>query len=191
MHKVLFRGVDEGADDEATESGVGIGVSVGIAVGFLAVGSEFLLPLSTEFGSVQDDRGLVNRVLESRDSALAFGRNRTFIRMFNRISMRATIASAHNNLVVRGEFARHGVERMRESGACHRVRQSRALTDDHVVVRALDASTLSSSSRNSRMFSEGDSSLPSEGIRISNYGCKGTENFTDLQVFEGKIVILV
>ena len=181
--KVLFRGVDEGADDEATESGVGIGVSVGIAVGFLAVGSVFLLPLGTEFGGVQDDRGLVDRVLESRDSALAFGRNWTFIRMFNRISMRATIASAHNNLFFRSEFARHGVERMRESGACHRVRQSHALTNDVVVVRALDASTLSSSSRNSRMFSEGDSSLPSEGIRISNYGCKGTENLRDMQVF--------
>ena len=111
--KVLFRGVDEGADDEATESGVGIGVSIRIAVGFLAVVCVFLLPLGTEFGGVQDDRGLVDRVLESRDSALAFGRNRTFIRMFDRISMRATIASAHNNLVVRGEFARHGVERMR------------------------------------------------------------------------------
>ena len=101
------------ADDEATESGIGIGVSVGIAVGFLAVGSVFLLPLGTEFGGVQDDRGLVDRVLESRDSALAFGRNRTFIRMSNRISMRATIASAHNNLFFRSEFTRHGVERMR------------------------------------------------------------------------------
>ena len=111
--KVLFRGVDEGADDEAAESGVGIGVCIRIAVGFLAVGSVFLLPLGTEFGGVQDDRGLVDRVLESRDSALAFGRNRTFIRMFDRISMRATIASAHNNLFFRSEFARHGVERMR------------------------------------------------------------------------------
>ena len=53
MHKVLFRGVDEGADDETAESGVGIGVSVGIAVSFLAVGSVFLLPLGTEFGGVQ------------------------------------------------------------------------------------------------------------------------------------------
>ena len=111
--KVLFRGVDEGADDEATESGVGIGVRIRIAVGFLAVVGVFLLPLGTEFGGVQDDRGLVDRVLESRDSALAFGRNWTFIRMFDHISMSATIASAHNNLFFRSEFARHGVERMR------------------------------------------------------------------------------
>ena len=97
---LLFRGVDQRADDEATESGVGIGVRIGIAVGFLAVGSVFLLPLGTEFGGVQDDRGLVNRVLESRDSALALGRNWTFIRMFDRISMRATIASAHDNLII-------------------------------------------------------------------------------------------
>ena len=79
---------------------------------------------------------------------------------------------------------------MRESGACHRVRQSHALTNDLVVVRAFDASTLSSSSRNSRMFIEGDSSLPSEGTMIVNYGCKGSESFTDLQVLEGKILIL-
>ena len=116
---LLFRGMNQGADDEAAESGVGIGVSVGIAVGFLAVGSVFLFPLGTEFGGVQDDRGLVDCVLESRDSALAFGRNRTFIRMFDRISMRATIASAHNNLFFRSEFARYGVEGMRESRSSH------------------------------------------------------------------------
>ena len=111
--KALFSSVDQGADDKAAESGVGIGVSVGIAVGFLAVGSVFILPLGTEFGGVQDNRGLVNCVLESRDSALAFGRNRTFIRMFDCISMSATITSAHDNPVVRSEFARDGVKRMR------------------------------------------------------------------------------
>ena len=104
--------------------------------------------------------------------------------------MRATVTGAHDNLIGGTEFARHGVEGMRESGSSHRVRQSHALTNDDVVVRALDASTLSSSSRNSRMFSEGDSSLPSEGIRISNYGCKGSESFSYLQVFEGKNLIL-
>ena len=111
-HETLFSGMDERADDEAAEGGVGIGVSVGIAVGFLAVGGELLFPLRAEFGGVQDDRGLVDRVLESRDSALAFGRNRTFIRMFDCISMRAAIASAHDNLFFRSEFARHGVERV-------------------------------------------------------------------------------
>ena len=168
--------MDQGADDEAAESGIGIGVRIRIAVGFLAVVCVFLLPLSTEFGGVHDDRGLLDRLCERRNSLLARGRKRTFIRMFDYISMRATVAGAHDNLIGGTEFARHGVEGMRESGACHRVRQSHALTNDFVVVRALDASTLSSSSRNSRMFSEGDSSLPSEGIRISNYGCKGTEN---------------
>jgi hypothetical protein len=29
-----------------------------------------------------------------------------------------------------------------------------------------------------------------EGIRISNCGCKGSESFADLQVLEGKILIL-
>ena len=103
--------------------------------------------------------------------------------------MRTTIARTHDNLIGRAEFARHGVEGMRESGFSHRVRQSHALTNDLVVVRAFDASTLSSSSRNSRMFIEGDSSLPSEGTMIVNYGCKGSESFTDLQVLEGKFVI--
>ena len=180
---LLFRGVDQRADDEATESGVGIGVRIGIAVGFLAVVGVLLFPLSTEFGGVQDDRGLVDCVLKSSNGALALGSNRTFIRMFDSISMRATVAGAHDNLFFRSEFARHGVEWVSEGGACHRVRQSHALTNDDVVVRALDASTLSSSSRNSRMFLEGDSSLPSEGIRISNYGCKGTENLRNMQVF--------
>ena len=32
------------------------------------------------------------------------------------------------------------------------------------------------------MFLEGDSSLPSEGIVIVNYGCKDTEYLRDLQV---------
>ena len=122
--KVLFRCVDQGADDEAAEGGVGIGVCIGITVGFLAVVSVFLLPFGAEFGGVQNDRSLVDCVLESRDSALALGRNWTFIRMFDRISMSATVAGAHNNLFFRSEFARHGVERVREGGTCHNVRHA-------------------------------------------------------------------
>ena len=188
--KELFRGVDQGADDEAAKSGIGIRIGIGITVGFLAVVGVFLFPLSTEFGGVHDDRGLLDCLGKRRNRLLARGRKRTFIRMLDYISMRATVAGAHDNLIGGTEFARHGVEGMRESCSSHRVRQSHALTNDIVVVRALDASTLSSSSRNSRMFSEGDSSLPSEGIRISNYGCKGSKNFADLQVLEGKILIL-
>ena len=187
---LLFSGVDQGADDEASESGIGIRVSVRIAVGFLAVVCVFLLPLSTEFGSVHDDRGLFDCLCKRRNSFLARRCKRAFIRMFDYISMRATVAGTHDNLIGGTEFARHGVEGMRESGACHRVRQSHALTNDLVVVRAFDASTLSSSSRNSRMFLEGDSSLPSEGTMIVNYGCKGSESFADLQVFREKLVIL-
>ena len=188
--KALFGGMDQGADDEAAESGIGVRVCIGITVGFLAVVCVFLLPLRTEFGGVHDDRGLLDCLCERRNSLLARGRKRTFIRMFDYISMRATVAGAHDNLIGGTEFARHGVEGMRESGTCHRVRQSHALTNDLVVVRAFDASTLSSSSRNSRMFLEGDSSLPSEGTMIVNYECKGSESFADLQVLEGKILIL-
>ena len=180
--KELFRGVDQGADDEATESGIRIRVSIRVAVGFLAVVCVLLFPLRTEFGGVHDNRGLFDRLCKRRNSLLARGRKRTFIRMFDHISMRATVAGAHDNLIGRAEFARHGVEGMRECGFSHRVRQSHALTNDLVVVRAFDASTLSSSSRNSRMFLEGDSSLPSEGTMIVNYGCKGSESFGDLQV---------
>ena len=117
--KALFRGVDQGADDEATESGIRIRVSIWIAVGFLAVVCVFLLPLSTEFGGVHDDRGLLDCLGKRRNSLLARGRKRTFIRMFYYISMRATVASAHDNFIGGTEFARHGVEGMRESGACH------------------------------------------------------------------------
>ena len=116
--------MDQGADDEAAESGIRIRVSVGIAVGFLAVGGVFLLPFGTEFGGVHDDRGLFDRLCKRRDSLLARGRKRAFIRVFDYISMRATVARAHDNLIGRAEFARHGVEGMRESGACHSVRQS-------------------------------------------------------------------
>ena len=121
---LFFSGMDQGADDEAAESGVGIGVRIGIAVGFLAVVSVFLLPFSTEFGGVHDDRGLLDCLGERRNSLLARGRKRTFIWVFDYISMRATVTGAHDNLIGGTEFARHGVEGMRESGACHRVRQS-------------------------------------------------------------------
>ena len=175
MHNLLFSGVDEGADDEAAEGGVCFWVSVRVAVGFFTVLGEFLFPFGAEFRGIQDDRGLVDCVLESSNGALALGSNRTFIRMFDSISMRATVAGAHDNLFFGSEFARHGVERVSEGRSCHRVRQSHALTNDLVVVRAQDASTLSSKPRASRMFLEGDSSLPSEGIVIVNYGCKGTK----------------
>ena len=108
-----FSGVDQGADDEAAESGIRIRVSVGIAVGFLSVVCVFLFPLSTEFGGVHDDRGLFDRLCERRNSFLARGRKRTFVRMFDYISMRATVAGAHDNLIGGTEFARHGVEGMR------------------------------------------------------------------------------
>ena len=116
---LLFRSVDEGADDEAAESGIGIRVSIWVAVGFLAVVGVFLFPLRTEFGSVHDDRGLFDCLCERRNSLLARGRKRTFIRMFDYISMRATVAGAHDNLIGGTEFARHGVEGMRESCSCH------------------------------------------------------------------------
>ena len=119
-----FRGVDQGADDEATESGIRIGVSIRVAVGFLAVVGVLLFPLGTEFGGVHDDRGLLDCLCERRNSLLARGRKRTFIRMFDYISMRATVAGAHDNLIGGTEFARHRVEGMRESCSSHRVRQS-------------------------------------------------------------------
>ena len=115
----LFIRVNQGADDEAAEGGVGIGIRIGIAVGFLAVVSVFLLPLRTEFGGVHNDRGLFDCLCERRNSLLARGRKRTFIRMFDYISMRATVAGAHDNLIGGTEFARHGVEGMREGCSSH------------------------------------------------------------------------
>ena len=94
-------------------------MSVGIAVGLFAVVCVFLLPLRTEFGGVHDNRGLFNCLCKRRNSLLARGRKRAFIRMLDYISMRATVAGAHDNLIGRAEFARHGVEGMRESGFSH------------------------------------------------------------------------
>ena len=121
---MLFRCVDQGADDEATESGIVLGVRIGIAVGFLAVVGVLLFPLGTEFGGIHDDRGLFDRLCERRNSLLARGRKRTFIRMFDYISMCATVAGAHDNLIGGTEFARNGIEGMRECGACHNVRHA-------------------------------------------------------------------
>ncbi len=100
-----FRGVDQRADDEAAESGIRIRVSIGVTIGFLAVVCVFLLPLSTEFGGVHDDRGLFDRLCKRRNCLLARGRKRAFIRMFDYISMRATVAGAHDNLIGGTEFA--------------------------------------------------------------------------------------
>ena len=119
MHNLLFCGVDEGANDEAAEGGVGVGIRIGIAVGFLAVVGVLLFPLGTEFGGIHYDRGLFDRLCERRNSLLARGRKRTFIRMFDYISMRATVAGTHDNLIGGTEFARHGVEGMREGCSCH------------------------------------------------------------------------
>ena len=112
--------MDEGADDEAAESGIRIWVSIRVAFDFLAVVGVLLFPLGTEFGGVHDNRGLFDCLCERRNSLLARGRKRAFIRMLDYISMRATVARAHDNLIGRAEFARHGVEGMRESSACHR-----------------------------------------------------------------------
>ena len=104
--------LDQRANNKATEGGVGFGIGVGVAVGFLAVGGELLFPLGAEVGSIQDDCGLVDGICKCCDSALAFGCNRTFIRMFDYISMSATVTGAHDNLIGGTEFARHGVKRM-------------------------------------------------------------------------------
>ena len=105
--------MDQGADDESAESGIRIRVSIWVAVGFLAVVGVLLFPLSTEVGGVHDNRGLFDCLRERRNSLLARGRKRTFIRMFDYISMRATVAGAHDNLIGGTEFARHRVEGMR------------------------------------------------------------------------------
>ncbi len=119
--------------------------------------------------------------------------------MFDYISMRATVAGAHDNLIGGTEFARHGVEGMRESGSSHRVRQS-SRTDRLRFTNALLLERYAARSfhcRNARIARCQITGLyclcvlyAREGIRISNCGCKGSESFADLQVLEGKILIL-
>lgn len=111
--------LDQRADDKATEGGVCFGIGGWVSVGFLAIVGEFHFPLSTKCWVLQDNRSLVDCVCESRDSTLAFWCNGAFIRTFDSISMSATVAGAHDNLVGRIEFARNRIERVREDCACH------------------------------------------------------------------------
>ena len=111
--------LDQSANDEATEGGVWFGIGRWVAVGFLAIVGEFYFPLGTECWVLQDNCCLLDCVCESRDSALAFRCNGAFIRTFDSISVSATIAGTHDNLVGRIELARDRIERVREDCACH------------------------------------------------------------------------
>lgn len=109
----------EGGDDVAAESGAWFGTGGRIAVGTGGVFVETLLPAGTQSGVIEDGFGLGNRRCESIQGALAGRGNGTFVGVLHYISMGLPIAGAENDFVVAGEFARHGIERMRESGACH------------------------------------------------------------------------
>ena len=109
----------EGGDDVAAERGARLGIGGRIAVGTGSIGCETLLPFGTQSRVIEDGFGLGNRRRESIQGALAGRCDGTFVGMLHSIGVRATVAGAENDFVVAGEFARHGVERMREGGACH------------------------------------------------------------------------
>ena len=106
-------------DDVAAKGGAWFRVGGRIAVGTSGVGGETLLPVRTQSGVVEDVFGLCNRRCESIQCTLAFGGDRPLVGIADGISMGVAVAGAENDFVVAGEFARHGVERMRECGACH------------------------------------------------------------------------
>lgn len=109
----------EGGDDVAAEGGAWFGAGGWIAVGTGGIGSKTLLPLGTQGGGIENGFGLGNRRCESIQGALAGRRDGTFVGVLHYISMGLTIAGAENDFVGAGEFARHGIERMSENGACH------------------------------------------------------------------------
>lgn len=109
----------EGGDDVAAERGARLGIGGRIAVGTGSVFVETLLPASTQSGVIEDGFGLGNRRCESIQGALAGRGNGTFVGVLHYISMGLTIAGAENDFVGACEFARHGIERLSENGACH------------------------------------------------------------------------
>ena len=109
----------EGGDDVAAESGAWFGIGGWIAVGTGGVFVETLLPFGTQGGIIEDGLGLGNRRCESIQGALARGSDRSTVGIADGIGMGVSVAGAENDFVVAGEFARHGIERMREGGACH------------------------------------------------------------------------
>ena len=109
----------EGGDDVAAEGGAWFGMGGRIAVGTGGVGGKTLLPVGTQGRGVEDGLGLGNRRCESIQGALTGRGDRTFVGVLHGIGMRATVAGAENDFVVAGEFARHGIERMRENCTCH------------------------------------------------------------------------
>lgn len=109
----------EGGDDVAAERGARLGIGGRIAVGTGGVFVETLLPFGTLRGVIEDGFGLGNRRCESIQGALAGRGNGTFVGVLHYISMGLTIAGAENDFVGACEFARHGIERLSENGACH------------------------------------------------------------------------
>ena len=109
----------ECGDDIAAEGGAWFGAGGGMAFGTGGVGGETLLPVGTQGGVIEYGFGLGNRRCESVQRALAGGSDETVVGVLHDIGVGATVAGAENDFVVAGEFARYGVERMREDGACH------------------------------------------------------------------------
>lgn len=109
----------EGGDDVAAEGGAWFGTGRRIAVGTGGVFVETLLPFGTQSRVIEDGFGLGNRRCESIQGTLAGRGDRSLIRVLYSISVRATVAGAENDFVGAGEFARHGIERLSENGACH------------------------------------------------------------------------
>ena len=109
----------EGGDDVAAEGSAWFGTGRRIAVGTGGVFVETLLPFGAQGGVIEDGFGLGYRRCESIQGALAGRCNGTVVGVLHHISMGLTIAGAENDFVGAGEFARHGIKRMSENGACH------------------------------------------------------------------------
>ena len=129
----------EGGDDEATESAVelvgrssvrgggrrsgcaeelGIGASK-VLVGGFAVLDVTVLPIRETFGVKHFELAERDSLRESADSTLAALGKRSGVRVHDSVSVRATVAGAHDDTFFAGEFATKMIKRKCGFNVCH------------------------------------------------------------------------
>ena len=130
---VLLGGAEldgESGDDETAEGAVelvGVGADkLSISAGGIAA-SQFcvlgiaILPESEALRVGHLGFALRDGLRESEDNWSAVLRDRAFVRVHNRVSMRATVASSHNNTFLSGKFATKIIKGKCRFYMCHTI----------------------------------------------------------------------
>lgn len=118
---LLFAGAGEGGYDKAAKGSTGLGIGGRITTDAGSVLVETVLPVGALCGIGEDNLGLCNSSREGVYGMLTGRCRRSYIRIADNIGVRLTVAGTENDLVGAGEFARHGVEGMREGCSCHKL----------------------------------------------------------------------